>query len=142
MAGKFQVAGCAIIEKENKVLLTRRSLGRWRGGFWEFVSGRIEQGEDLIEGLKREVQEEVELEINPLYPIHVAHFYRGSEHIAENEIFMITYVATWVHGEVQLKTDEQDKFEWVDLRKINFLNYPGLKDLFGDEIAAYLKLRI
>jgi len=32
MAGRFQVAGCAIIEKEGKVLVTRRSEGRWTGG--------------------------------------------------------------------------------------------------------------
>lgn len=141
MPGRFQVAGCAIIEKGKEVLITRRSLGRWRGGFWEFVSGRMEQGEDLVQGLKREVQEEVGLEISPLYPIHVSHFYRSSERIPENEIFMVTYIALWVHGEVVLNTEEQDKYEWVNLKKIDVLLYPGLQDLFGSEIEAYYKLR-
>lgn len=145
MPGRFQVAGCAIIEKDGKVLITRRSPSRWMGELWEFVTGRVEQSEDLITGLKREVREEVNLKINPLFPIYVSHFYRGKGHkrikIPENEIFLITYVAKWVSGRVKLKTDEQDKFEWVNLKKIDFAIYPGLKEMYGKEMKAYLRLK-
>ena len=142
MAGRFQVAGCAIIEKEGKALVTRRSEGRWTGGTWEFVSGRIEQGEDFEQGLKREVKEEVSLEIELVSPLCVDHFYRGVEKTPENEVMMITYLCKWVSGEVKIKVDEQDKYEWVFLKDINLDNYPGFVQYFGKEIEAYLNYEI
>lgn len=144
MAGRFQVAGCAIIEKKGKVLITRRNKDRWLGMSWEFVSGRLEQGEDMITGIKREVKEEVNLEIKALYPIYASHFYRGVGQkrieIPENEVIMVSYACKWLKGEVHLKLDEQDKYEWVDLKKINLVQYPGLKEYYQEEIEAYLKM--
>lgn len=139
MPGYFQVAGGAIIEKGEKVLLTRRAQGRWNGGHWEFVSGRIEQGEDLETGLKREVMEEVGLEIETKFPIYVAHFFRGEER-DKNEVFLATYVCRFVSGEVRLKTDEQDKFEWVEFGKLRFSDFPGLQEDWREEIGAYKRL--
>jgi 8-oxo-dGTP diphosphatase len=145
MPGRFQVAGCAIIEKEEKVLLTRRSQGRWLEGVWEFVSGRVEQGESVEQGLKREVMEEVNLKMQPVMPIHTVHFYRGRGHQKiekpENAVQMITYICRYISGEVKLNTKEQDKFIWVDLTKTNLKNYPGLTKYYGEEIKRYLKLK-
>ena len=138
MAGKFMVAGNAIIEKDGKVLITRRNPKRWLGNVWEFVSGRIEQGEDLVIGLKREVREEVSLEIEPLFPIYTTHFYRG-EKKAENEVIMVTYVCRYVSGEITLKTDEQVEFRWASPSELT--QYESLMKYFAEEINEYGKLK-
>ena len=141
MPGRFQVAGGAIIEKDGKVLITRRLPGRWKGGYWEFVTGRIEQGEDLETGLKREVREEVNLEIELVAPLHVVHFFRGIEKTPENEIFLMTYLAKYLSGEVKLCPEEQDDFAWIDLFQADLSGYPGLEELFHEEIQNYREYR-
>ncbi len=57
------VVGCLVRNDSNEVLLIRNHK---RG--WEIPQGRVEEGEDLIAALQREVLEEagVEIEVGPL----------------------------------------------------------------------------
>lgn len=52
----------AIIEQEGKVLLARRKVGQHLAGFWEFPGGKIEKNESPQACLKRELQEEFDVE--------------------------------------------------------------------------------
>ena len=55
----------AVIEKDQKIYATQRGYGDFKGG-WEFPGGKVESGETYSEALKREIQEElnVEIEVN------------------------------------------------------------------------------
>lgn len=53
----------AIIRNEDKVLSTQRGSGEFKGG-WEFPGGKLEYGETNEEGLKREIMEELNVEIS------------------------------------------------------------------------------
>ena len=53
----------AIIKKEDKIFITRRSYGEF-ANMWEFPGGKIEAGETNEEALIREIKEELELDIN------------------------------------------------------------------------------
>ena len=57
------VVGCLVRNAKEEVLLIRHHR---RG--WEIPQGRVEEGENLVEALRREVREEggVEIEIGPL----------------------------------------------------------------------------
>jgi len=55
------VAG--VILKEGKFFLVRRPLHKKDGGLWEFPGGKVEAGEDLLDSLKRELKEELDLEV-------------------------------------------------------------------------------
>ena len=55
----------AIIKKEEKIFITRRSYGEFKD-MWEFPGGKIEVGETNEEALIREIKEELELDINKL----------------------------------------------------------------------------
>lgn len=55
----------AIIKKEDKIFITRRSYGEF-ANMWEFPGGKIEAGETNEEALIREIKEELELDINKL----------------------------------------------------------------------------
>lgn len=52
----------AIIQRENMIFATQRGYGDFKGG-WEFPGGKIEQGETGEEALKREISEELNIEI-------------------------------------------------------------------------------
>lgn len=52
----------AIIIKDGKVFATQRGYGDWKG-WWEFPGGKLEPGETPQEGLRREIREELDAEI-------------------------------------------------------------------------------
>ncbi len=55
----------AIIERDGRYLMIRRSDAVRAGGMWCFVGGEIEDGESQAQALVREVREEVGLEVEP-----------------------------------------------------------------------------
>jgi len=57
------VVAAAVIERDGRVLLTRRLEGTHLGGFWEFPGGKCEPGEALDACLRRELREELAAEV-------------------------------------------------------------------------------
>ncbi len=55
----LHVAVGVILRSDGKVLLTKRPLAKDQGGFWEFPGGKLEEGENYLDALKRELKEEV-----------------------------------------------------------------------------------
>ena len=66
----------ALIWREGKFLIAKRPKGKKRGLLWEFVGGKVEEGEDHRCALKRECLEEldIEVEVGDLF-MHVTHEY-------------------------------------------------------------------
>ena len=65
--------GVAILNEKGEVLLMKRSSkSQNEAGTWALIGGRLEFGETLIEGIKRETREEigVEIEIIKQLPAH------------------------------------------------------------------------
>ena len=56
------VVTAAVIERGDRVLVTRRLKGTHLEGFWEFPGGKCEPGESLEACLRRELQEELALD--------------------------------------------------------------------------------
>ena len=53
---------CAIIVHEGKILGTQRGYGDFAGG-WEFPGGKIEPGELPEDAVRRELKEELDIEV-------------------------------------------------------------------------------
>ncbi len=53
----------AVIQSKKKILITQRPEKGLLGGLWEFPGGKKEPGESLEQCLKREIQEELNIEI-------------------------------------------------------------------------------
>lgn len=53
----------AVIRENGKILIAQRPPEGMLGGLWEFPGGKVENGETLAEGLRREIKEELGLEI-------------------------------------------------------------------------------
>jgi len=74
----YEVAA-AVISRSGKYLLTRRPEGKLLAGMWEFPGGKLEPGETLPEGLKRELHEELNIHVEVkdcfgVYPHGYTHF--------------------------------------------------------------------
>lgn len=53
----------AVIMNEGRVFATQRGYGEFKDG-WEFPGGKVEAGESPEEALRREIREELEVEVN------------------------------------------------------------------------------
>lgn len=64
----IQVAA-GLIVREGHYLIARRKAGTHLGGLWEFPGGKRERGESLEDCLRRELREELGVDVTP--PLHV-----------------------------------------------------------------------
>ena len=53
----------AVIEQEDRFLVTRRQDGVHLAGLWEFPGGKVADGESHTAALRREIHEELDVEI-------------------------------------------------------------------------------
>ena len=116
---KRKIGVKAFIFRDGKLLIIKRSnYSNFLPFSWDLPGGRIEEGEDIKEGLKREVKEEVNLDVDILYPINVHHFIRNDKII----IHGITFLCKYKDGEVKLSR-EHIEYRWVSLEEAkNFLS--------------------
>ena len=56
------VVVAAIIEQDDRFLLTRRQKGVHLEGLWEFPGGKVDTGETHVEALVRELREELDVD--------------------------------------------------------------------------------
>lgn len=61
----------AVIQRQGRVLLAQRRREGLLGGLWEFPGGKVEAGESLPESLRREIREELGVEIEVGAPFGV-----------------------------------------------------------------------
>jgi ADP-ribose pyrophosphatase YjhB (NUDIX family) len=54
-----------LLERDGKVLLAKRGIEP-RRGYWDLPGGFLEEGEEPLDGLRREVREETGLEVDPV----------------------------------------------------------------------------
>lgn len=59
-----EVAVGVVVKPDQSILLGQRPVGKPYAGYWEFPGGKIETGETILQALRRELQEEINLTIN------------------------------------------------------------------------------
>ena len=57
------VVACALVDSDNRVLVTQRPEGKALAGLWEFPGGKLEAGERPEPALIRELAEELGIEV-------------------------------------------------------------------------------
>ncbi len=106
------VVAAVILQPDGRFLLARRPEGKPYAGYWEFPGGKVEAGESLEHALKRELHEELGIEVERAWPWLVRHF--DYEHASVKLHFF--RVVEW-HGEPHGK--ESQLLEWQALGQVN-----------------------
>ena len=101
----------AIIKKQDKIFITRRSYGEF-ADMWEFPGGKIELGESREEALIREVKEELELDINNLEYLTTVDYDYTNFHLT-----MHCFICEICGGELVLNAHNDAK--WVSLEELS-----------------------
>ncbi len=79
---RVHVAAAAIVSADKKhVLIARRPSNVDHGGLWEFPGGKLAPYETGLEGLKRELHEELGVEIRRAQPLIRVHHEYSDKHI-------------------------------------------------------------
>jgi len=91
-------------------LIAQRKYGELAGK-WEFAGGKVKPGETPEESLKRELLEELNVEVKVLQKIH-------ENIVTHGEDFrLLFYYAQIISGKIKLK--EHSKFQWVLHRQLH-----------------------
>ena len=105
----------AIIQKENKILATKRGYGEFIN-MWEFPGGKIESGETKKQALVREIKEELNIEIN------VDKFALDIEYQYPNfYLFMSCFMCSIKEGSLEIL--EHNDGKWISKEELNTLNW-------------------
>ncbi|WP_400198901.1 (deoxy)nucleoside triphosphate pyrophosphohydrolase [Methanobrevibacter smithii] len=105
----------AIIQKENKILATKRGYGEFIN-MWEFPGGKIESGETKEQALVREIKEELNIEINvDKFAIDIEYQYPNFY------LFMSCFMCSIKEGSIELL--EHNDGKWITKEELNTLNW-------------------
>ena len=108
----MQVVAAVIMGLDGKMLITQRGKGMQFSGMWEFPGGKVDEGEDLVTALKREIMEELSVNIDVdrkvlgwayTYPFAAINFFAFSAKIRDGE----------------LKLTEHMDFKWVEIKDLS-----------------------
>lgn len=123
-----------VFNKNNQVLILRRSSKVSRSGGWDFPGGGVDKGENPLSAATREIKEETALNVNELYPV--------STYLAKTDgedDLIIGYVAKTDNEQVKLVGWEHDDFKWVAIEELRKLDLPKEHTAVID---AYIKFKI
>ena len=117
------VAVGGLVERADQVLLIRSPR---RG--WEFPGGQVEEGEDLISALQREVEEEtgVKVAVKSLVGVY--------SNVAPPQKVMFGFLTEWVAGEPRTSA-ESIEAGWFDRdQALEMIEHPAIRDRTRDLI--------
>ena len=118
MTNSHKLIGVAVIwNNQNQILIDRRLPKGSMGGFWEFPGGKIEPGETVEECIKREIAEElgIEIEVGENL-ITVDHTY------PQFRVTLIVHHCRYLSGTPQ--TIECDEIRWVKVSELEQFTFP------------------
>lgn len=127
----IHVAAAAIEDAQGRILISRRHDHLHQGGLWEFPGGKLEVGETAIQGLARELREELGIK-----PLQAEPLIRVTHHYDDRSVLLEVYRVPEFSGLPQgmegqplrwvlPETLRPEQFPAADRPIINALRLPG-----------------
>jgi 8-oxo-dGTP diphosphatase len=126
---RVHVAVAVIVNSQQEILLAKRLDHLHQGGKWEFPGGKVEQGETVSDALKRELKEEVNVDVISSSP-----FMQISHDYPDKQVLLDIHLVSDFNGQAQGL--EQQQICWV--AKADLINYefPEANKPILDKILA------
>jgi 8-oxo-dGTP diphosphatase len=117
----------AVIRRGDRYLVCRRPAHKRHGGCWEFPGGKLEPGETLLEAARRELKEELRIEVlsagEPLYRRQDA-----------DSPFLIEFVEVQIRGVPRAL--EHDEIRWLNAQELRSLNLAPSDQAFSLSLVS------
>lgn len=123
---------CAIISMEDKILVVQRSNRMSLSMKWEFPGGKIERGESEIDFIKREIREELNIEIEVVDRLTPSLYSYPAITIS-----LIPYTANYVSGTLKLK--EHTQYLWLVRDELDILDWAEADGPIVEEVMERLE---
>ena len=114
----MKVAVGVIVDDQQRILITQRPLHATHGGLWEFPGGKVEDNEASLDALKRELMEEVGLEV-----LSAEFLGEISHHYANGLVELMVYCVHAFQGHGHAMENQMDLC-WVKLECLHEFNFP------------------
>ena len=128
---KYRRIGVGIIwdRDRQRILIDRRLPEGEMAGFWEFPGGKIEPDEDAIACIKRELREELAIEVEVSdHLITIDHEYETLR------VSLIVHHCTHISGEPQ--TIACSEIRWVTVEELDHYQLPAANYQIVDALKA------
>lgn len=111
------VAAIIFSRDKKEIYITQRHKDTHKGGYWEFPGGKVETNETAEQAIKRELIEEVGIEITEW--AHFEHLnYDYTEKSLTFDFFTITAFKNTPYGK------EGQRGEWVSIQSLHDYSFP------------------
>jgi 8-oxo-dGTP diphosphatase len=129
--GTVLVAAGVVIEG-GRVLLAQRKAGAHLAGAWELPGGKVEPGEDPREALRRELREELGIEVSVGEVVDVT-FHRYEE--AGRTVLLLFFDALRLPDSPPPQAIDVAAFEWAEASSLDPALFPAA------DVAVLAKVR-
>lgn len=111
------VAAAAILNSQGQLLIAKRPDDKHQGGLWEFPGGKVEAAESVEAALKRELKEEIGIEVLQCEPlVRIEHDY------SDKSVVLDVWIVSSFSGEaVGL---EGQPIEWINPADMDAFQFP------------------
>lgn len=111
------VAVGVVLDNQGRVLISRRARDTHQGGLWEFPGGKVEPGESVSGALRRELAEELGIEIGRVEPwLRVPHDY------GDKRVLLDVHRVHGFHGTA--RGLENQPIRWVPVAQLRDYAFP------------------
>ena len=125
------VAAAAILNPQGQLLIAKRPEDKHQGGLWEFPGGKVEADESVETALKRELLEEIGIEVQQCEPlVRIEHDY------SDKSVVLDVWVVSSFSGKA--KGLEGQPIEWINPVDMDAYPFPEA----NLPIIAALKTRL
>ena len=128
--GQIEVVG-ALIRDHESILIARRGSGAHKN-MWEFPGGKVDDGESHKQALKREIKEELNVEVEVYELVKSVSF-----EIDGYSYILHGYLAELRYGEINL--DFHSEFAWVPIDQIMQYELAPADIPIAEEIMNYVR---
>ena len=109
---------CAIIIQNKRILVVQNSSDSDHPFQWEFPGGKINIDESPEDGIKREIMEELEIEIEICQEMNSVEFDYGIK-----QIVLIPFLCSIKKGEIKL--NEHNELKWINVDELSEIDFSG-----------------
>ena len=105
-----------LLMKDDRILLMRRFQTGWCDGEYGLPSGHLEPGETLLQGISREVQEEIGVEVREDALKFAGVMHRKSEE--ESYLYFVFVASDWCGEPMNREPHKCDHVAWFSLSSL------------------------
>jgi 8-oxo-dGTP diphosphatase len=129
------LVSAGVIIERGRVLLTQRKAGGHLGGAWELPGGKVDPGEDPRDALRRELREELGIDVAVGEIVDVT-FHRYEE--ADKAVLLLFFEAARTSRSPEPRAIDVADFEWAGAEGLDPGRFPAADVMVLKKVCARL----